>query len=592
MRKIIRAIVVVAAVLGSAFAFSACSDGGHTEHDFSGSWVTTDPEYHWHVCAAEGCDETDTKVAHDWVDDESKTDVPATCIADGIHYSKCSVCGKEKSEAITDRPDHSFTGAGWVTTDPEYHWHVCATEGCDEIDTKGAHDWVDDESKPDKPATCIADGIHYSKCSVCGKGKSEPLTDRPGHDFTGALKYTDETGHYHVCTTEGCEETDTKVAHVCDKYEKVDDNVHSKACECGYSENEAHNWDEGVVTKEPSENEKGIRTYTCEDCHTTKTEVIPETSHSHTPSEDWANDENSHWHTCAGCTEKLDEADHSWVDDESKTDVPVTCHSDGIHYVKCSVCGKEKSEAVTDRPDHDFTGALVTTDPDYHYHVCTNEGCGETDEKVAHSWNEGEVTKQPTFWEEGEKTFACACGKTKTEAIEKLNTVNNAEGFDASNTATGEWHYGKIDIGNWDNLLADNNTLTQATDKNGGGDGWTIDGKEVKAGWMSGSCIYVSFTAKEAVTLKVEIEVKRTSHMEGETKVDNKRFDVRTQIDGDSGARYHGAYDDNGVMKFTEEYTLEAGETLYMVFTSKGEDSGFEQADYSIKISRPEQLSD
>lgn len=518
MKKIIGVIGAVAAVLGSAFALSACSDGGHTEHNFTGAWVTTDPEYHWHVCTADGCEETDEKVAHNWVADESKTDVPATCHSDGIHYLKCE-CGAEKSEAITGRPDHDFTGA-WVNTDPEYHWHVCATEGCDE--------------------------------------------------------------------------TDEKQPHVCDQYEKVDDNVHSKACECGYSVSEAHTWDGGVVTKEPSETESGIRTYTCEICHGTKTEVIPETSHEHTPDADWTSDENSHWHTCSGCSEKLDEANHTWVADESKTDIPATCHSDGTHYIKCSVCGKEKSEAITDRPDHDFTGEWVKTDPDYHYHVCANDGCEETDEKVAHIWNEGEVTKAPTFWEAGEKTYTCSrCGKTKTEAVERLNTVNNAEGFDASNTATGEWHYGKIDIGNWDNMLADNNTLTQATDKNGGGDGWIIDGtKEVKAGWMSGSCIYVSYTAKEAVTLKVEIEVKRTSHMEGETKVDNKRFDVRTQIDGDSGARYHGAYDDNGVMKFTEEYTLEAGETLYMVFTSKGEDSGFEQADYSIKISRAEQVSD
>lgn len=36
-----------------------------------------------------------------------------------------------------------------------------------------------------------------------------------------------------------------------------------------------HVWDEGVVTKEPTETEDGIRTYTCSACKETKTEVIP-----------------------------------------------------------------------------------------------------------------------------------------------------------------------------------------------------------------------------------------------------------------------------------------------------------------------------
>lgn len=590
MKKIFVTIAAVFAVLGSAIALSACADGGHTEHDFTGDWVKTDPEYHWHVCAADGCDETDEKVAHSWVADTDKTDIAATCIADGIRYLKCSECGAEKSETITTRPNHDFTGA-WVTSDPDYHWHVCGTEDCGEIDEKVAHDWVADESKTDVAATCIADGIRYLKCSGCGKEKSEILTDRPAHDFTGAWVNTDSEYHWHVCKTEGCDETDTKVAHVCDNYAKVDDDVHSKTCVCGYSVNEPHYWDEGEVTTPPTDTEKGVRTYTCSVCHGTKTEVIPENLHEHTPNAGWASDDNSHWHTCSGCSEKLDKADHVWVSDTDKTDVDATCNSDGIRYLKCSGCGKEKSETITDRPDHDYEGQDYISDgANGHHQVC--KACGESSETVAHTRVEN-VTAAATFWAAGSKEVTCEhCDYSATETIERLDTVNNAEGFDASNTATGDWRYGKIEIGNWDNILADNNTLTQATDKNGGGDGWTIDGKEVKAGWMSGSCIYVSYTAKEAVTLKVEVEVKRTSHMEGETKVDNKRFDVRTQIDGDAGARYHGAYDEKGVMKFTEEYTLEAGKTLYMVFTSKGEDSGYEQADYSIKISRAEQVSD
>ena len=272
-------------------------------------------------------------------------------------------------------------------------------------------------------------------------------------------------------------------------------------------------------------------------------------------------------------------------------DKEATCKEAGYTVWQCE-CGAKEQRVVQKTNEHDYEGqGYVSDGAGGHHQVC--KVCGEASKTVAHSLVDGDTITEPTFWTAGSKNVTCEhCDYSGTQTIARLKTVNNAEGFDASNTETGDWSYGKIEINNFDNILADNNTLTQATDKNGGGDGWTIDGKEVKAGWMSGSCIYVSYTVKEAVTLKVEVEVKRTSHMEGETKVDNKRFDVRTQIDGDSGARYHGGYDDNGVMKFTEEYTLEAGETLYMVFTSKGEDSGYEQADYSIKISRTEQVSD
>lgn len=36
-----------------------------------------------------------------------------------------------------------------------------------------------------------------------------------------------------------------------------------------------HQWNEGQVTKEPSKNTEGLRTYTCAGCGETKTEVIP-----------------------------------------------------------------------------------------------------------------------------------------------------------------------------------------------------------------------------------------------------------------------------------------------------------------------------
>ncbi|MDD6070284.1 MAG: leucine-rich repeat domain-containing protein, partial [Clostridiales bacterium] len=40
-------------------------------------------------------------------------------------------------------------------------------------------------------------------------------------------------------------------------------------------------WGEGVITKEPTEAEEGVKTYTCEICKKTKTETIPKKAHTH-----------------------------------------------------------------------------------------------------------------------------------------------------------------------------------------------------------------------------------------------------------------------------------------------------------------------
>lgn len=673
MKKIFGFIASALAVLGSAFALAACSDGEHTAHDFSGAWVNTDPEYHWHVCQADGCDAIDEKVAHVWVADTSKTDVPATCIADGIHYLKCE-CGATKSEVITDRSDHDFKGE-WVTTDPEYHWHICTTEGCDEIDEKIAHKWVADTSKTDVPATCHSDGIHYLKCE-CGAEKTEAITNRPDHDFTGKPVYTDETGHWHVCVNAGCEATDEKVAHNCNSYEKKDDNVHSKTCECGYSVDESHAWDDGTVTKEPSETETGIRTYTCSVCHGTKTEVIPEKSHVHTPNAGWEKDDDSHWHTCSGCSEKVDKADHiwlsnpdktdvpatchsdgisyfkcsvcdreksevitdrpahdftgewidtdaeghyhkcknceatddkvphEWVADTSKTDVAATCHSDGIHYLKCSECGAEKSEPITERPDHDFTGEFEYTDETGHWHVCKNDGCEATDEKLAHvcdsyakvdenehskicecgysvneahNWNDGVITTKPTLTTAGVKTFTCShCSATYTERIAPKAVFK--DDFTLSPADNHPWTYGYIADGDF---ADDKFTVTEFTATEG--DAYVMRNEEnflqseLKADWVNEwRMVVIGYTVTQ------DINVKVTANITGD--MDNSEYSLRYGVKAADGvspidAHWFGRAKE---LRFNRVFSLKSGDTVYLLIN--GEIDGAKNAHFDITL--------
>ena len=59
----------------------------------------------------------------------------------------------------------------------------------------------------------------------------------------------------------------------------TDPGIQTRECDCGQTERAeipatGHQWDEGKVTKEPSETSDGERIFTCAVCKATKTEVI------------------------------------------------------------------------------------------------------------------------------------------------------------------------------------------------------------------------------------------------------------------------------------------------------------------------------
>ena len=198
----------------------------------------------------------------------------------------------------------------------------------------------------------------------------------------------------------------------------------------------------------------------------------------------------------------------------------------------CSVCGGTKTEEIP-ALEHDFTGAWVNTDPEGHYHKCEN--CGATDEKVAHSlvikqdaeadkhysecsvcgyrteladhvWGEGVVTRPATLYAEGERTYTCECGKTRTEAIPA--GADFAADFTIENQ-DGAWSYGAAAINNWDG----NNfafEFTPATEKNA--DTWLINGAEIKAGWVNAAgMVAISYKAESDIIAEVSLAFNGSS---------------------------------------------------------------------------------
>ena len=125
-----------------------------------------------------------------------------------------------------------------------------------------------------------------------------------------------------------------------------------------------HDWDEGVITTEPTCTTKGVKTFTCKNCKTTKTEEVNALGHDY--SKNWTIDKK------ATCTEEGSKSHH------------------------CTRCDENKD---------------VTVIP-----------------KASHNYDEGVITKEATKTETGIKTYTCKdCNKTKTEVIPVNKDESNVD---------------------------------------------------------------------------------------------------------------------------------------------------------------------
>jgi len=233
---------------------------------------------------------------------------------------------------------------------------------------------------------------------------------------------------------------------------KVSVTVNSK---CSQGE---HSWDDGKVTTEPSCNVEGIRTYTCKECQTTKTESISKTDHTsdqgtETSAVTCGNDGVKIF-CCTVCGEEIRKeitpATGNHTPDEGVITTQPGCVTDGVRTFSCTVCGKVVStEAVPAPGSHTEDAGTVTTQP-----TCTAEGvktvcctvCGEVISTEAipatgsHTEDAGTVTTQPTCTAEGVRTYSCTdCGTPlRTETIPALGHTPDAGTVFQDSTCTTE----------------------------------------------------------------------------------------------------------------------------------------------------------
>ena len=208
------------------------------------------------------------KSAHTW--DSGKITKDATCISKGEKIYSCKVdgCNATKVEEIAINPDNhvgetevkdkvepTCTGKGYSGDTYCKSCNRKIQSGTD-VDALG-HDMAREVSAKVE-ATCTTDGKEAVKgCSRCDHTEGGDKIAAIGHDF--AKDFTVDTEA--TCTTAG-----SKSRHCIRCEEKTEITEIPK---------KEHTWDDGKVTKEATETEEGVKTYSCKKCDATKTETVP-----------------------------------------------------------------------------------------------------------------------------------------------------------------------------------------------------------------------------------------------------------------------------------------------------------------------------
>lgn len=434
------------------------------EHDY-GEWVLdqapTCKKYGARHRICKNCGDRDVdvldKVDHTW---KLISTTPATCTIGEIQHYKCSVCGKTKDVTLSN--------------------------------PLGEHSW--DEGKVTKKATCTEDGEKTYTCTVCNTTKTEviPATGHQHKEVRNAKKAT--------CTEDGY----TGDTYCKDCGEKLEAGSVIKKL--------GHTWDNGVITKEATETEEGVKTYTCKTCGETKTESIPITSHH------WdqgtitkkatctENGEKTHHCTDEGC-------DKTWIETipatghqhtELRDKKTATCEKDGYSGdTYCKDCGQLISKgAVVKAIGHSWDSGKVTETA-----TCKKEGtktyicsiCGdtktETIPKKDHTWDEGKVTKKATCTEDGLKVYTCKnCGETKEEILKATGHQHTEVRNEKKATCTEDGYSGDVYCKDCGELIK-KGSATEKSDHD-----WKVTSEEKATCEKDGSKTYTCADCKETKT--------------------------------------------------------------------------------------------
>ena len=355
----------------------------------------------------------------------------ASCTTDGVTRHTCSICGDTYDDVVKGGHKWTYKKTGTNTS-------VCLCTVCGKTKEHNFSIFSDKESEKKDP-TCTKAGMVVATCADCGRRRWVYDETRPalGHDWK------DNGDGTATCQREGCGKSHT---HTLDEgevtkkpscEEKGVKTYHCTEENCNYTKTEdiaatGHNWDDGKITTEASCDHTGVKTYTCKTCGDTRTETIAMLEHTwdegQVTTKPTCTKKGIRTYTCKVCkatkTEDIEATGHDYKVKDHKD---ATCTEDGYTTSVCKNCGDEKKETIkaTGHQHTEVRGAKKATCIEEGYTgdtYCTDCGnmifTGKKIEKTDHTWDNGVVSKDPTCTEKGSKTYTCAvCRETKTEEI-------------------------------------------------------------------------------------------------------------------------------------------------------------------------------
>ncbi|MBR4304074.1 MAG: hypothetical protein IKT81_01955, partial [Clostridia bacterium] len=285
-----------------------CTLCGHTyteeipvtpEHQW-GEWVVNkqdEANTHIRYCT---CDETQT-AAHNF--DNGAVTTEATHTSKGEMTYTCADCGYTYTKEIEETPEHSWTD--WSDNSDGTHSRACR---CNATETAAC---AYDDGAVTQAATHYEEGETTYTCTVCGGTMTEAIAKTTEHEWS--------------------------------EWASTNSTTHIRECKCGETQSADHNYDNGVVTKQATHLETGVKTFTCQTCGFVREETIAKTAeHSFGSWQSEATVVGKHYRECA-CGQR--ETADCTFDDGVVTAEP-TYDADGTKTYTCQTCGGIKTESI------------------------------------------------------------------------------------------------------------------------------------------------------------------------------------------------------------------------------------------------------